>query len=158
MSEPARSWRSEALEHNTRSVRHGVWSARRADAITAQVEELAEMLATQFHWTAPYQAERLAYARAVLDEEAIRAYLDRVGMLDERGNERPAVRTLERFAGRAAKCRHALGLSPMAAAKLLSLLSDVVRAHPDRLPEHLDGGLDALVQLGRDALGRGEAS
>jgi len=153
VGEPARgySW-PQATKGNRLAEKHGVWSSDRSELVAAEVEQLADVLAEQFTWTAPYEAERKAYARAVLDEELIRSYLDQVGMLDQQGHERPAVRTLERFAGRAARCRHALGLNPMAAAKLLSLLSDVVRVHPDRAA---DTGLDALLAQGREALDRG---
>ncbi len=41
--------------------------------------------------------ERRAYARAAVNE-ATQAYLDDVGLLDETTQERPAVRTLDRFA------------------------------------------------------------
>jgi hypothetical protein len=154
MGEPARgySW-PPFTEGNRAATKHGVWNSERTEAVAREVDALAAVLASQFPWTAAYEAERRAYARALLDEECIRSYLDTVGMLDEQGHERPAVRTLERFAGRAARCRHALGLSPMAAAKLLSLLSDVVRAHPDQ--PLADLGLDALLAQGRAALDRG---
>ena len=49
-------------------------------------------LARTYPWTAAYADERRAYARALLDEQCIRDYLDEVGMLDEDHTERPAVR------------------------------------------------------------------
>ena len=92
----------------------------------------------------------------MLDEQSIRDYLDDVGMLDENHEERPAVRTLARFATIAASRRKDLGLNPMAHARLLALVAEVVRAHPDRAGA-LDEGLQALLAQGRAALEAGAA-
>ncbi len=139
---------------NTAATRHGVWSAGRAEQVAAEVEALAEEVAEQYPWTAAYGDERRAFARAVVDERDVRAYLDRVGPLDERHRERPAVRTAERFAAHAARCRAALGLSPTSHARLLVMVAEVVRLHPDRTGP-LSGSLDALLAQGRAALERG---
>jgi hypothetical protein len=135
-------------------VTHGLFLARRSEVVATEVEQLAEEVAVTFPWTAAYVDERRAYARALIDERDAREYLDQVGIFAEDGTERPAVRTAERFSGRAARCRTALGLSPMAHARLLALLSEVVRAHPERT-DALDGSLDALLAEGRAALLRG---
>jgi hypothetical protein len=50
----------------------------------------------------------------------LRRYLDEHGMLDPDGEERSAVRTLDRVEGRLAKMRDQLGLSPSALSKLLA--------------------------------------
>ena len=96
---------------------------------------------------APYGAERKAYARAILDERDIRAYLDAVGMLDERAPGAPggahpgAVRRV------AASRRRELGLSPMSHARLLPSSPRWSGAHPD-LTGGGRGGLDALLVEG----------
>ncbi len=136
---------------------HGVFSSRRAEEIADEVELLAEDVADRFPWTRAYRDERLAYARALIDERCIRVYLDRVGMLTANANERPAVRTLERFSNRAARCRAALGLSPMAHARLLSLVAEVVRLHGGR-DGPLEGSLDVLLSEGRASLLRASES
>jgi len=129
-----------------------VWSATRAEEVAAEVAEMAEAVALTFPWTRPYLDERRAYVRASIDERDIVAYLDQVGTLDENGNERSAVRTAERFARRAERCRTALGLTPMAHARLLALLSAVVHGHPE-IDGH-DDALDSLMREGRAALAR----
>ena len=138
---------------NEAAVRHGVWRAERAEVVAADVAELAEETAVTFPWTRPYIDERLAYARAIVDERDVRAYLDEVGVLDEDHQERPAVRTLERFSRIAASRRRDLGLSPMAHARILALVAEVVARHPDRLGP-LDSALDTLLAEGRAALDR----
>lgn len=95
--------------------------------------------------------ERAAYARAVVDEHSIREYLDGVGHLDENREERPAVRTLARFAARADRCRNVLGINPASHARILEMLSEVVRRHPEH-SDQVDASLDALLAQGRAAL------
>ncbi len=141
-------------KHNQAAVTHGVFRSGRAELIDDEVNMIAEQTAVTFPWTAPYGEERFAYARAIVDERAVRAYLDDVGMLDENHVERPAVRTLARFATIAASRRKDLGLNPMAHARLLALVSEVVRVHPDRAGA-LDDGLQALLAQGRAALEAG---
>jgi hypothetical protein len=140
---------------NEAAVTHGVWRAGRAEQIRERVEALAANVADAFPWTVPYELERAAYARAAVDEADVQAYLDAVGALDEHGSERSAVRTLERFASRAARCRAALGLSPDSHAKILRNVSEVVRRHPERSVGALAGPLEALLAEGRSALERG---
>jgi hypothetical protein len=137
---------------NVASVKHNATSARRAEAVAAEVEAIAETVAKEYPWTAAYRDERLAYGRALVDERDVRAYLDRVGNLDEHFRERPAVRTLERFHGHAARCRAALGLNPAAHSRLLVTMTAIVRLHPDKT---VQAGLDALLSEGRAALERG---
>jgi hypothetical protein len=158
MGEPARgySWK-DATPGNAIAVKHNVWSRRRAEQVADEVAEIAEQTARRFPWTAAYADERHAYARALVDEQSIRDYLDEVGMLDEKHRERPAVRTLARFSGIAATRRAALGLSPMAHARLLALVSEVVAKYPERSGDLLSGGLDALLAQGRAALEAGAA-
>jgi hypothetical protein len=132
---------------NAEAVTHGVFRANRAEQIAAEVEAIAEEIATTFPWTSAYRDERVAYARTLVDERTVRAYLDDVGVLDEHHQERPAVRTLARFSASAARSRSALGLSPMAHARLLSLVADVVRLHGDRAGP-LDTSLDAVLAEG----------
>ncbi|MGD0748147.1 MAG: hypothetical protein ABSB68_10090 [Acidimicrobiales bacterium] len=156
MGEPARGYKwADATPGNTIALKHGVWSARRAEQVAHEVEVLAAETALTFPWTAPYDDERRAYARALLDERDIRSYLDQVGMLDEDHQERPAVRTLARFSAIAASRRAALGLSPMAHARLLALVAEVVAKHPERAGDLLSGSLDSLVAQGRAALEAG---
>jgi hypothetical protein len=158
MTSPARRYSWPPFEEgNTAAMTHGIYRAGRAEAVAARVELIAEQVATQYGWTRPYGDERRHYARAVCDEEDMRAYLDEVGYLDEQGHERSAVRTLERFAARAARARQALGLNPMAHARLLSLVSEVVRRHPDRTTP-VSEGLASLLAEGRAALERGVSS
>ena len=156
MGQPARGYSRPPFEpNNEAAVTHGVLRAGRAEQIRARVEELAADVAESHPWTLGFEAERLAFARACIDEADLRAYIDTVGPLDEHGEERSAVRTLERFASRAARCRAALGLSPDSHAKILRNVSEVVRRHPQRGVGALAGPLEALLAEGRAALERG---
>ena len=158
MSNPARGYTWPPFERgNQAAVTHGVFAANRSEMVQAEVEAIAEQVADRFPWTSGYEDERRAYARALCDEQTVRDYLDQVGPLDQHQHERPAVRTLERFSARAARCRAALGLSPMAHARLLALVAEVVRLHPDRSGP-LDGSLDGLLAEGRAALMRGSGT
>ncbi len=140
---------------NRAAVKHGVFAADRSETIAKEVETVAERVAADYPWTGAYGDERRAYARALADERAVRAYLDEVGHLDENHQERPAVRVLERFSARAARCRSALGLSPTAHARLLVMVAEVVRLHPGRTGP-LEDSLDSLLAEGRAALERGQ--
>ncbi|HTU38627.1 MAG TPA: hypothetical protein VMF35_11575 [Acidimicrobiales bacterium] len=156
MGGPARGYRWEAFgEGNTAARTHGLYQAGRAEQIRARVEELAAAVADSHPWTAGFEAERLAFARACVDEADLRAYLDTVGPLDEHGEERSAVRTLEKFSARAARCRAALGLSPASAAVILRNMAEVVRKHPCGSSGALAQPLAALMIEGRRALERG---
>jgi hypothetical protein len=135
------------------ALKHGTRVADRAEQVADQVEAIAAQVARQYPWTANYEADRLAYARAVVDERDVRTYLDRVGVVNSEGKPRPAVNTLERFAARAARLRSSLGITPTSHARLLQMVSDVVARHPDRTP--VDGSLDELLAEGRAALERG---
>ena len=153
MSGPARGYTWPPFQPGNQVTRtHGVTTATRAEEVAAEVAEMAEAVSLTFPWTRPYFDERRAYVRALIDERDVVAYLDKVGTLDENGNERSAVRTAERFARRAACCRTALGLTPMAHARLLALLSAVVHGHPE-IDGH-DDALDSLMREGRAALAR----
>jgi hypothetical protein len=140
---------------NQHAVVHGLFSARRAEVVAARVDEIAEQVAITYAWTAPYPDERASYARALVDEADAWAFVDSVGVFDDDGRERPAVRTAEKFAARASRARARLGLNPMAAARLMSLISGIVRSHPDRAGAPMTDALDALLAEGRAALERG---
>ena len=160
MGEPARGYSWPQVRPGERlAEKHGVWRSDRAEQVAAEVDALAAQLARTYPWTAAYADERRAYARALLDEQCIRDYLDEVGMLDEDHTERPAVRTLARFSGIAATRRKELGITPQAHARLLLTVSEVVRAHPERGAGALDGPLEDLLAQGREAwaLGAGGA-
>ena len=133
--------------------KHGAWSARRSVEVAEQVETIADDVAAHYPWTRSYQDERLSYARAVVDEQSIRDYLDTVGLLDQDHVERGAVRTLHRFAARADRLRSTLGINPASHARILEMLSEVLRRHPEASGS--DGSLDALLVEGRAALQRG---
>ncbi len=131
-----------------------MWSSRRGELVCIEVDEIAAAVAAKYPWTAIFPDERAAYARAVVDEQSIRDYLDSVGHLDESREERPAVRTLARFAARADRCRNVLGINPASHARILEKLSEVVRRHPEP-SDQVDASLDALLAQGRAALLRG---
>ena len=136
------------------AIRHGVFSGSRAERVAAEVEALAEQVAVRYPWTRPYDDERRSYARALLDEQSIRDYLDEVGHLDARKRERPAVRTLDRFHNHAESCRDRLGLNSASHARLLVMVSEVVKRHPDGAGP-LESSLGPLLAEGRAALERG---
>ena len=61
------------------------------------------------------------------------------------------MRTLARFAARADRCRNVLGINPASHARILEMLSEVVRRHPEH-SDQVDASLDALLAQGRAAL------
>lgn len=57
------------------------------------------------------------------------------------------MRTLARFAARADRCRNSLGINPASHARILEMLSEMVRRHPEHSDE-VDATLDALLAQG----------
>jgi hypothetical protein len=108
---------------NVAAVVHGASSDRIVDELAARYRERALDL---LGGTMPgYLAERpewdaaiLAWSRAEARAWLLARYLDDVGLLDQDGNPRPAVATAMQAEQVAAKARDALGLNPVAAAKL----------------------------------------
>lgn len=121
--EPARgySWPSFA-EGNFAAARHGARSPRLVAPLAAGVEAAVAEVAP---WTSrPTFAPAVrSYAWVEAQLELVRQWLDRVGVLDDEGQPRPAVAYLDRLEGRAGKLRAELGLTPLALAKLLGSLA-----------------------------------
>ncbi len=72
--------------------------------------------------------------------ELLTVWLDEVGLLDENGEVRGAVRSLERVESTAARLRERLGLDPRADAELAIVRGQASRSRSD---------LDALVEAAR---------
>lgn len=102
---------------HTLSTRHGAHSPRMVDPIAAELVE--EAVATCDYLREPhYQAEVLAWARAEARVILVTRFLDERGPLDPEGKPWPATELLVRLERLAAERRHALGLTPMARARL----------------------------------------
>lgn len=141
--DPSLSSRPPFEPGNDVAVTHGALSPRRVAPLAAAAVERLRAVAP---WAADRPAflgsvESLAWCEAQL--ELVRAYLDDVGLLDGDGQPRAVCNLLDRLEGRAARLRDALGLSPMALAKLLGTLATVAVAGHD------DDGLAHLKAEGR---------
>jgi hypothetical protein len=108
-------------------------------------QALAEELVTVAPWTArpAFTATVASWSKAEAQSQLLHAYLDDIGLLDEDGQPRPAVAMLDRTEIRAANLRQALGLTPLALAKLLQSLAAVAASNGDT------GSLDAVRAEGR---------
>lgn len=112
------------------SVTHGAWTGRKVEPIAARFRET--FTATAPWATAPAFAGTVAsWAHAEAQATLLRDWLDEHGIFDNEGEERPAVRTLDRVEGRLAKLRDQLGLNPQALGKLLATAATVARATDD---------------------------
>jgi len=102
---------------HTLSVRHGTYSVRLVgEDAAAMLEELRESGAP---WLAEVDgAELEAWLRAESQVRRLAEHLDKVGVLDGKGNPRPAAAELRAFERLAAARRAALGLNPSARAVL----------------------------------------
>jgi hypothetical protein len=102
---------------NAAAVKHGAHSPARVDPLAAELVEAA--VATCAYLAEPaYAAELAAWSRAEARIILLTRWLDEVGPLDDEGNPRPALAALSAAERTAADRRHALGLTPMARAKL----------------------------------------
>lgn len=85
-------------------------------------------------------------------------WLDDHGILDERGNPRPAANYLERLEVRAANARARLGLDPLSLAKLLgTLTATAVASGDDQALEQLRAEGARIIAL-REAAANGTGS
>lgn len=112
------TWAPFAPGHEL-STTHGARSDRKVQPLA---EHYAGTLATTAPWVAtPAFAGTVAsWAWAEGQAHLLRAYVDEHGHFDAEGEERSAVRTLDRVEGRLAKLRDQLGLNPTALSKLLA--------------------------------------
>lgn len=155
MGEPARnySWR-KAWAGNDLALKHGSYSPERWRPVA---EALVAELAVSAPWTArpAHEAAVWAWARVEAQARLVANWLDRVGLLDEKGKPRPATVLLDRLESRAGKLRAELGISPMGHARLLVAVAAVVRSRPGEAG--LDEVLVELAEEGRRALEAGRA-
>lgn len=112
------------------SLKHGAWSPRTVRPIAEAVEAELGRVAP---WTGAdaFAGARASYAWAEAQAVQLRADLDEHGYVDEEGQERATVRSLDRIEGRLGRLRDALGLSPQALGKLLATAASVAGATGD---------------------------
>lgn len=138
------SW-PDATPGNLIALKHGAGSPRKVQPLAEQVEQ-AIIQAAPWTASAAFTGARQSYAWAEGQAQLLRAYIDVHGMLDEEGEERSAVRSLDRVEGRLAKLRDQLGLNPTALSKLLATSAEVARATGD------EATVEALAAEGRRIL------
>ena len=139
---PARRYSWPPFEPgNAAAMRHGATSPRVVGPIA---ERLAGELAESAPWTAgrSHAGTVSAWSHAEAQCAVLRAWLDEHGLLDGKGEPRPATTLLDKCEKRAANLRAELGLSPLALAKLLTAVSGLTA-------EAASTGLDALRAEGR---------
>jgi hypothetical protein len=142
----ARGYRWRDFEAgNLVALRHGARSSRTVAPIADQI---ASELVTLAPWVAaPSFAGAVAsYCWAEAQAALLRAYVDEHGLVTDDGEERPAVRSLERVERRLVGLRDGLGLTPMALGRLLSVAASVAHATGD------DGSREALLAEARKVL------
>jgi len=124
-------------EGNHAATKHGAQSPRRLAPIVA---ELKAQLLEAAPWCAPaaFAPAVESWAAAEAQCRLLRSWLDEVGMLDEVGEPRKALATLDRADVRADRARKALGLSPSSWAQLLKAMTVAP-----------DGSADPLAALRR---------
>jgi hypothetical protein len=127
---------------NTLQLTHG---AHHPGTVQPIADAIEATLADSAPWThAPAFAGTVkSWAYAEAQAALLRSWLDEHGLVDERGDPRPAVGTLGKVEGRLIRLRSELGLSPASLASLLSKASSVARATAD------DRALEALAAEGR---------
>jgi hypothetical protein len=125
-----------APEGNTRALTHGAYSARTwrplADRIAAELPDIAPWC------TRPtYGPAVAAWSRTEAQLQLVMTWLDEHGPLDKDGAPRPATALLAKLEAHARELRNDLGLSPLALAKLLSILDSAPAGTDDAGLEHL---------------------
>jgi hypothetical protein len=119
----ARGYRWDPFEPgNEAAVKHGARSPRKVAPIA---ERLRHELATSAPWTtgAAFAAVVHSWSQAEARCELLRNYLDEVGLLDDEGEPRPALKALNEAERAADRARQQLGLSPSAWASLYRTLT-----------------------------------
>lgn len=121
---------------------HGARSTRRW---LPTAEALAKGLVDVAPWTErpAFAATVASWSKAEAQCQLLHAYLDDVGLLDDNGEPRPALNTLNTTETRANNLRQQLGLTPVALAKLLQALAAVAASTGDTT------SLDAVRAEGR---------
>ncbi len=143
---PARGYTWPPFEDgNTAALTHGAWSPRTVQPIADEV--FAHFVAVAPWVTSPaFEGTVRSLAWAEAQARLLRADIDAHGIYDDEGEERAAVRTLDRIEGRLAKLRDQLGLTPAALGKLLATAATVAAATGDA------ASVEALQAEGRALL------
>ncbi len=129
---PARGYSWPPFEKgNTAALTAGHNSPRKvqpiADALTDEITSAAPWCASP-----AFRGAVGSWAWSEAQATLLRAYVEEHGMIDDEGEERPAVRTLDRVEGRLAKLRDQLGLSPAALGKLMQSAASVAATTGDQ--------------------------
>lgn len=135
---PARGYSWPPFEEgNEAALVHGARSPRKVQPIA---DELHGHLLSVAPWCASpaFQGAARSWSWAEGQAHLLRAHVDEHGHFDEEGEERSAVRTLERVERRLIRLREGLGLTPAALGKLLSSAATLATATGDT------ASLDAL--------------
>lgn len=102
---------------NTESLRSGAFSPRVYEPVVQAL--LEEALASEAYLAEPrYRSSVERWASAEAKCLLIERWLDKVGPLDDEGNERPALRSLLSWQKRASEEAQQLGLTPLSRSKL----------------------------------------
>lgn len=149
---PARGYSWEPFgPENTAALQHGAYSPRTwrplADQITGELPEIAPWC------TRPtYGPAVAAWARTEAQLVLVMNYLNEHGPLDKDGVPRPATALLSKLEAHARELRNDLGLSPLALAKLLSVLDSAPSGTDDRGLEGLKAEGGRIIQARTAAL------
>lgn len=134
---------------NEAAVTHGAHSPRKVRPVADQLKR--ELVAAAPWAMGPtFAAVVEAWAVAEAQCRLLREWLDEVGILDDAGEPRGALKALSQAESRADRARTQLGLSPAAWASLHRAMTTG--------PDGTSGALEALVAQGRAMLTAGAGS
>lgn len=112
------AWQRPPFEPgNTLSLTHGAHSPRIVEPIAQRWVETARASAPYLN-DPSYEPALLSWARFEAKCDLLHAWMKEHGMFDDGGNVVPAAKILDRYEGRAASLRAALGMDPVSRAKL----------------------------------------
>lgn len=141
MTTPARSYSWAPFEvGHWRSLKHGASSPRKVRPLAAKLAE-AMLEAAPWLRVPTFASAVLSWSTAEAHCILLRAYLDEHGLLDDKGEPRPAMSALNDAERRADRARQQLGLTPSAWAALYRTLT--VAPDGDAI------GIEALRNTGR---------
>ena len=114
---PANGTREPFSPGHTAALKHGAASPRMVEPRATELAEAA-ISAVPFLGDVTFQRSVLGWARAEARCDLLAEYLEREGLLDDKGKPRPAADLAARYERVAADARSKLGLDPTSRARL----------------------------------------
>ncbi len=139
MGEPARGYKwPQAWPGNDLALKHGAHSDSRIEPVAADITAHA-IEAVPWLQAPEYAAALAAWSRAEARCALLADYLDEHGLLDEKGDVRPAADLVVKLERQASEARSKLGLDPISRAALERNLTTSARGRVDMAKELAEG-------------------